>query len=96
MFELQTIVVFSLVALAMGGVVWVFIYPYLSGERQAEKRLASVAKSEPIVRASTARIGQKNRREQVEETLKELDSRHKKSNKQSLSARLSQAAMLQL
>jgi len=92
-FELQTIVVFSLVMLAMGGVVWVFIYPHLSGERHAEKRLASIAKSEPITRTSTARIGQKNRREQVEETLKELDDRQKKSKKQSLSTKLSQAGL---
>ena len=93
MFELQTIVVFSLVTLAMGGVVWVFIYPHLSGERHAEKRLASIAKSEPITRTSTARIGQKNRREQVEETLKELDDRQKKSKKQTLSTKLSQAGL---
>ncbi len=93
MFELQTIVVFSLVTLAMGGIVWVFIYPHLSGERHAEKRLASIAKSEPIARTSTARIGQKNRREQVEETLKELDDRQKKSKKQSLSTKLSQAGL---
>ena len=92
-FELQTIVVFSLVTLAMGGIVWVFIYPHLSGERHAEKRLASIAKSEPITRTSTARIGQKNRREQVEETLKELDDRQKKYKKQSLSTKLSQAGL---
>ncbi len=93
MFELQTIILFSLVTVAMGGVVWVFIYPHLSGERHAEKRLASVARSEPIARTSTARIGQKNRREQVEESLKELEDRQKKSKKQSLSTRLSQAGL---
>lgn len=93
MFGSQTIMLFSLVALAMGGVVWVFIYPYLSGQRNAERRLASVASSEPIARTSTARIGQKNRREQVEESLKELEDRQKKSKKQSLSTRISQAGL---
>ena len=93
MFEFQTIILFSLVTLAMGGVVWVFVYPYLSGERNAERRLASVARSEPIARTSTARIGQKNRREQVEESLKELEDRQKKSKKQSLSTRISQAGL---
>ncbi len=93
MFELQTIIVFSLVALAMGGVVWVFIYPHLSGERHAERRLASVSKSEPIARASTARVGQKNRREQVEESLKDLEDRQKKSKKMTLSTRISQAGL---
>ena len=93
MFEAQTIFVFSLVTIAMGGVVWVFIYPHLSGERHAEKRLASIAKSEPIARTSTARIGQKNRREQVEDSLKEIDERQKKSKRMSLSTRISQAGL---
>ena len=93
MFELETVILFSLVSVAMGGVVWVFIYPYLSGERQAEKRRESVAKSEPVARTSAARIGQKSRREQVEETLKELDTRQKKAKSVPLSTRLSQAGL---
>jgi tight adherence protein B len=93
-FEAQTIIVFALVTLAMGGVVWVFVYPHLSGERNAERRLASVAKSEPIAtRTNAARTGQKNRREEVEESLKELDDRQKKSAKQSLSTKISQAGL---
>ena len=59
MFELQTLIVFSLVSVAMGGVVWVFIYPHLSGQRHAEKRLESVVKAEPVARAIASRIGQK-------------------------------------
>ena len=35
---MQTIAMFVLVAAAIGGVAWVFVYPLLSGERQAEKR----------------------------------------------------------
>jgi tight adherence protein B len=92
-FGLQTLIVFSLVTVAMGGVVWVFIYPHLSGERHAEKRRASVAKAEPIARSSTTRMGQKNRREQVEETLKELEVRQKKTKRISLATRLSQAGL---
>ena len=37
-------------ALAIGGVVWVFVYPILSGERKTEQRMASVARSEPVAR----------------------------------------------
>jgi tight adherence protein B len=82
-----------LASLAMGGVAWVFIYPYLSGEKTAEKRRASIAKSEPVARASSIRVGQKNRREQVEETLKELDTRNKKSKSVPLATRISQAGL---
>ncbi len=89
----QILVLFSLVALAMGGAVWVFIYPYLSGQQHAEKRRASIAKAEPVARSATARTGQKSRRDKVEETLKELDARQRKSRKIALSARLSQAGL---
>ena len=89
----QAIFLFALVTIAMGGVAWVFIYPHLSGERQAEKRRESVAKAEPVARKSAARIGQKSRRDQVEETLKELEVRQKNSKKVSLSTRLDQAGL---
>jgi tight adherence protein B len=92
-FGFETIFVFVLVTVAMGGVAWVFIYPHLSGQRQAELRRASVARSEPVARSSSARIGQKNRREQVEESLKELDVRQRKSRNVSLATRLSQAGL---
>ena len=47
---LQSIALFFLVTVAIGGVAWVFLYPILSGERQTEKRVASVAKAEPVQR----------------------------------------------
>ena len=74
---MQVIAVFFLVSVAFGGVVYVFLYPMLSGERKAEARLQSVAKTEPLARAT--RGPQKSRRGTVEATLKELDERHKKS-----------------
>ena len=55
---METIAVFFLASAAMGGVVYVFLYPILSGERKAEQRMASVAKAEPV-RARCA--GSRNR-----------------------------------
>ncbi len=82
-----------LAATAIGGVAWVFIYPLLSGERQAEKRRASVARSE-AVRVSTAiDRSQRSRRQQVESSLKELDERSKKEKKVPLNNRISQAGL---
>jgi len=85
-------VLFSLVAIAIGGVVWVFIYPILSGERNAERRMASVARSEPMAQRPT-RAAQKSRREQVEGTLKQLEARQKTSKRVPLSVRLAQAGL---
>jgi tight adherence protein B len=91
---MQTLAIFFLVTASIGGVAWVFIYPILSGERKVEHRMASVAQSEPAARAASRTRGpQKTRREQVEETLKEIDERHKKARKVSLSARIAQAGL---
>lgn len=85
---------FILVAVAIGGVAWVFIYPLLSGERNAERRMASVARAEPMAAARRAtRATQKSRREQIEGTLKELEQRRKKATRQPLSVRLAQAGL---
>ena len=65
---------FFLVAVAIGGVAWVFVYPILSGERQAEKRKDARGAHRSRCRTRAARDAPKSRREQVEETLKELES----------------------
>jgi tight adherence protein B len=92
---LQTIALFFLATVAAGGVAWVFIYPFISGERQVEKRKASVAKPEQRAArtAAAARSGPKVRREQVEESLKELEQRQKKAKNPPLSTRISQAGL---
>jgi tight adherence protein B len=82
---------FFLVAVAIGGVAWVFLYPFLSGERKAEQRMASVARSEPVAR--TTRSVQKPRREQVEGALKDLEQRQRKAARAPLSVRISQAGL---
>ena len=84
--------IFVMVAVAIGGVAWVFIYPLLSGERNAERRMASVARKEPMQQRAP-RSGQKSRREQVEGTLKQLEARQRASKRIPLSMRLSQAGL---
>ena len=89
---MQTIAVFVLASLAMGGVVYVFLYPILSGEKKAEQRMASVAKAEPVA-ARTTRGAQKSRRDTVESTLKEIEERHKKNKKLSINQRIKYAGL---
>jgi len=88
---MQTYAIFFLVAAAIGGVVYVFIYPILSGERKAERRVAAAARTEPTTRS--ARTPQKTRREQVEGTLKQLEERQKQARRPPLSVRISQAGL---
>jgi tight adherence protein B len=88
---MQSIAVFFLASLAVGGLFWVFIYPIMSGERKAEQRMANLAKPEPTVRA--ARSNQRSRRDQVEQTLKEIEDRHKKNRRMPLLIRIQQAGL---
>ena len=90
--NLQTLALAFLAAVALGGIAWVFVYPFLSGERQAESRRASVAKPEPTARGAVDK-NQRSRREQVEGSLRDLEARRQKEKKLSLSARLSQAGL---
>jgi tight adherence protein B len=90
---LQTLAMFFLGTLAAGGVVWVFIYPLLSGERRAEQRMAGIARAQPIVATPSGRAAPKVRREQVEETLKEIETRRKNAKSPPLSVRISQAGL---
>ena len=89
--NLQTFALAFLATTAIGGVAWVFLYPILSGERKAEQRRASLAKSEPTARQADR--GQRSRREQVETSLKELEERHRKEKSVTLTARISQAGL---
>lgn len=88
---MQSLAMFFLATVAVGGLAWVFIYPALSGERKAEQRVATVAKAEPVARI--ARGQQKSRRDVVEATLKEFEERHKKTKNPPLSVRISQAGL---
>jgi tight adherence protein B len=80
-----------LASVAAGGLAYVFIYPLLSGEKRAEKRQKALVASGPerrVDRASTV-----NRRDQVAQTLKELDARQKARHKVTIEARITQAGL---
>jgi tight adherence protein B len=87
---MQPLALAFLVTLAIGGLGWVFIYPILSGERRVEQRRETVARATP---ARATRVTGKSRRDQVEETLKEMDARLKTTKRPPLTTRISQAGL---
>src|SRR3954469_13790826 len=89
--KMQTLAMAFLAATALGGMAWVFIYPFLSGEKKAESRRAAVAKAEPTAR--NVDKAQRSRREQVETSLKDLETRRQKESRVPLSSRLMQAGL---
>ncbi len=81
--------------LAAGGIIYVFIMPYLSGERKTEKRVRNVtARRKPDGRGGASKFDNNQaRRKQVQETLNELEKRQKTKSKITLGLRLEQAGL---
>jgi tight adherence protein B len=91
---IQQLGMFFLAAAAVGGVAWVFLYPLLSGDRNAEKRMQSVAKPDRSPAKIGARATPKLRRDnQIEDTLKQLEVRRKKQKSPPLEVRIEQAGL---
>jgi tight adherence protein B len=82
-----------LVALAVGGVAYVFLFPMLSGEKRAEQRVKEIADTETVVRRTRKPDAASSRRQQVEETLQQLEERQKKAKRPPLSVRLQQSGL---
>lgn len=85
------LIVLILGALAFAAVVLTLVWPYLSGEKQAEKRIASVTESRATKAAvRSASENAANRRKAVAESLKEIDEK-KQKKKVSLRLKMEQA-----
>lgn len=88
---MQSLALAFLTTVTVGGLAWVFIYPLLSGEKQAEQRRASFARNEPVV-SGDERI-QRSRRAQVEQSMKDLEQRLAKEQKPTIAKRIAQAGL---
>jgi tight adherence protein B len=84
-----------LAALAFAGIVFTLLYPYLSGEKQAEKRVASVTESRAKKTSSGRTVADiaAQRKKQVSESLKDMEARAKSREKVSLRTRLERAGL---
>jgi tight adherence protein B len=89
--NLSLIAAVVLAAVAAGCVAYVFIYPLLSGEAKAEKRQRALLGAVPTRRDRAA--GPVNRRDQVAQSLKELDERQRQRNKVTIESRIAHAGL---
>src|SRR5580693_3119106 len=88
----QMLAIVLLATFCAGAFAWVLIYPYLSGEKEAEKRMMSVTRpGVPALKAQSRAV--RTRREQVESSLKDIENRNKKSKSPPLQTRLAQAGV---
>ena len=90
----SALIVAMLATVAVGGVAYVFIYPLLSGEARAEKRMRGIAVADIEARRArkTPDTGT-SRRQHVEESLKKLEERQRSRKHPPLSVRLRQSGL---
>lgn len=83
-----------LITVAVAGVLYVFVYPLISGENRVEQRMREISAEE-----IQAKRGRKNvdstttRRQQVEDTLKQLEAKQKNVKNPPIEIRIQQAGL---
>jgi tight adherence protein B len=85
----------ALIALAFAGAVFAVAFPFISGDRQKDKRLKSVADNKPrkIAAAGAAGDAPTSRKKSVADSLKEIESRGKAKEKVTLRLQLQRAGL---
>jgi tight adherence protein B len=84
----------ALAGLAAGGIVYVIAFPYFSGERKVEKRLANVAGGGQARRnGALAPQPLQTRRKQVQDSIKEMEAKQKAKRRISLRIKLERAGL---
>jgi tight adherence protein B len=92
--ELMQFGALALAGLAVAGLVYALAYPYVSGEREAEKRIKGVTEARAKRSARMTQMEQTAQRKQaVADTLKEIEERQQKRSKVSLRLRLLRAGL---
>lgn len=97
MFSAQVIqlAVVVLAAISVGLIAYIVAYPYLSGEKKADKRRDEIATQSSRARAGRTAEGQDlaHRKKQVQDTMKEIELKQKGKGKVTIRLRLERAGM---
>ncbi|MEQ1653882.1 MAG: type II secretion system F family protein [Hyphomicrobium sp.] len=85
----------GLIALAFAGLVFAILFPYISGDREKDKRIQGVTENRARkMGAAAAAETQSSRKKSVADSLKEIDSRAKQKEKVTLRLQLQRAGLL--
>jgi len=88
----QSLIVAALMALAVVGVMYALVYPYLSGDIKAQKRTAAMVSSTSGRASASRSLDPAKRRKAIAESLKEVEA-HNKKKKLTLEQRIAQAGL---
>jgi len=93
--DTAVIIAALLAAFAFAGIIFTLIYPYVSGEKQTAKRVATVSEARTKKSSSGKSVADiaAQRKKQVAESLKDMESRAKSSQKVTLRTKLERAGL---
>lgn len=91
--QIVTLAVTVLAALSVGGIAYVIVMPFVSGERQADKRMASVSQGHRAARRTVTNEVANTRKKEVQDTIRDLEEKQKSKKKAPLRVRLQQAGL---
>jgi tight adherence protein B len=93
--ELVQLAAIALAGLAVGGIVYVLVMPFMSGERKVSKRVANVAQGQTKSRVRSALQSQplQMRKKQVQDSIKDMEAREKAKKRVPLRVKLSRAGL---
>lgn len=92
--ELVQLAAMALAGLAAGGLVYVLVTPYMSGERKADKRIANAAQGQTRAqRRGAPPPPLQMRKQQVEDTIKNIEAKQKAKKRVRLRTRLIRAGL---
>ncbi|HVZ03256.1 type II secretion system F family protein [Hyphomicrobium sp.] len=92
---LSTLLLPLMVSAAFAGGIYALVYPYISTERQKEKRLESVVGVRARKSGGALAEIQSSRKKSVADTLKDMDERQKKDKKITMRLRMERAGLKQ-
>jgi tight adherence protein B len=91
--NMAVIVIAIMGAVAFGGLAYVFLDPFLSGERRAQKRMRSLADGKRTSMRNRAEELGERRRRNVQDSLKELEEKQKERRRADLRTMIERAGL---
>jgi tight adherence protein B len=88
----QNLITVVLMMLAAGGLFYVFAYPYLSGQRAAERRQAQFKQGKGAKRVNERQVDLNKRRQQIIESVRDIEGSGKKKQN-SIESKIVQAGL---
>jgi tight adherence protein B len=83
----------GMAAIALASIVYAIIYPFVSGDRQKDKRVSSVIDARARRLGAASAEAQNNRKKNVADSLKEMENRQKQREKVTLRQKLQRAGL---